>query len=200
MSQALVKVTPPTEYFCQMAQENYCGLCPVTACPANIAASGRTGGCIFVFLNGKRELTHHELSYVTGLSLKETKRQLNIGETAIANVLLLNNILTRLRDHNRLTCCPNCGILRNNKLNCANKLKCQQRQTRVEKIRRKSPLNIPELAITNQDIFLLLNNQANVVKFLEEARPNTTPPLTLASLLNISRDKMQLLSKLRTRA
>ena len=185
-------------YECPTTHIPYAGMCPVVACPANVSHLNRTSGCVFNFLNGKRELSAVELSYTFNTDIKTTKKKIAEGEEAIQFALLLYKLLIKARETTTTKhFCNKCGILRTSFGDCLNQVQCQDRVNKLTPYLTRYPFNLPELNINKKDIFILLHHRTTINKYLKVFdKPNRR--IRFAQLLNLTSPELNDLRELRT--
>jgi len=183
-------------FMCPTSHLPYVGMCPVTACPANISHLNKHSGCAYNFLRGKQELTQYELSYVFNVPIKQVKAHIAAGQKQIKAALFLNNIITRIRDNQKHRhFCPECGIGRDNQGACLNKLHCSSRATTATTMLARAPFNIPDIGMTNALFFTLVFR----LPMLEEMLVKVNNGLTINDVFGgLTDDEMLTLRKLKT--
>ena len=184
------------KYRCIYSDIEYQGQCPTIACPANISKLNKKSGCVYNFLEGKKELDEYDIAYAFNESVDDVKYNVEIGKQRIQNAVLLHNIMSRLRENTRSNFCPQCGLEKLTKGVCLNKKLCDNRKMIAEEVRAKTPYNIPEMKVENKDVFLLVNNLHLIKEFLAQLNGRNDGSLKLYAFLGISKDRVNELKAL----
>ena len=138
-------------YGCVYSGLKYSGCCPVTRCPANIAAERHESGCLHNCFPGK-ELGVQELAFGLGLDPAVLREKYDVGIVSLRQLLLFQKFLewARVRSVPVSKRCS-CGI----PYGACTPQRCRNAQ-RVAKVLGRYPFCVEPLGVTAGDLGRLL--------------------------------------------
>lgn len=170
-------------YICTYSGEKYRGKCIITSCPANIShLEDRPSGCIYTFLN-KFELSKFEIAYAFNTTADEVEKKILKSEAKIKKIMIINKVLEDVRNklNSSVSCCKICGIIKDAKSICLNKIKCEQRVLILTQLYERYPFNLNNLNIKPEEFWFMIINRQTYNKKIEEEK------LKLFSLFSIKK-------------
>jgi hypothetical protein len=160
-------------YKCKLSNQNFRGSCPIHACHANIK-NIHPSRCLYLVFPEKDEFDKMDMMYSLSVGEKKMREMITRGRTKVHCAMILFNILTRLRENNRIKFnCPKCGVLRHTSGICINTTQCQVRENFGKHLLENSYLKIPEMRSNLNDVFLLLNNRDKIKEFIDQLDENS---------------------------
>jgi hypothetical protein len=174
-------------------------MCPVVDCPANVSHLLRRSGCVYNYLGGKKSLDTADIAYAFGVPTDTVKEQVADGRSKIKLAVILQDIVSRLRDNAEEPSCPHCGIFKSTRGPCLNKILCDERIAEVDTVSRGYPYNIPELSFERRDLFLLIKNIKKVREFLRILNEQSGTDIKVHTLLGLPKETIEKLKELATK-
>jgi len=178
---------------CPSSSQQFRGLCPVTACPANISGiQHREPGCALLLL-GTSNLDQFRLAHAFKRDPKMVAEQIEYGKRRIKRALLFSDAMEKyvtMPQHQ----CSKCFVQRPSNSDCLNKIKCKERRRLAKHLRKKFPFNQPMLNMTPARLFAFAASLGTVTAAFAQLAAKTSTPLS--ELLGVGPNTLKTLAEL----
>ncbi len=182
-------------YTCPTANEMFKGLCPITACPANITHIRPEGaGCAYLRMKSGNNFDKFKFAYLFKMETRIAASTAKEGRLRIRQALFFTSIVDNYIQKPTKGVCPKCGVEKLSAGVCLNVMRCDRREKLATRLLKKFPFSLKAINFDKVKLYQFGSALGRITRGNQKMLEKTGSPLH--ELIGVKRSTLRKLQRL----